>query len=129
MKYIIFLLFLTIGLNSCNDNYDDNMRSNSYMIEKQQIEIQSAFDTLQSLFEVPNSFRIKDIYSEQIDSVEKYISEIPKEVFFYYTVENTDSIFCSKFFVDKNNIETIYHMKTKEETKEFEDIQNKTDFY
>jgi hypothetical protein len=125
MKYIMIFFLLTIGLNSCKYVNEDNRRSNSYLIENQGIEVQQAFDSLQTLFEVPNSFRVMDIYSVQIDSIENYIPEIPKEVFFYYTVGNTETRYCSKFFVDQKNVKTIYHMKTKSEIEEFTLVQDK----
>lgn len=125
----MFFVILITGLSSCKNVNEDSQRSNklrnSYLIENQRIEIQYAFDTLQTLFNSPDSFRVKDIYSEQVDSIENYIPEIPKEVFFYYTVGNTETRYCSKFLVDQKNVETIYHMKTKAEIEEFNIVQDK----
>ena len=126
MKNLTYLVILILSLNSCGSTkYEDNERLNSYLIQDQRIEIQQAFDTLQTLFEIPNSYRVLDIYSEQIDSIERYIPEIPKEVFFYYTVADAETRYCTKFYVDQGKVETIYHMKTKTEIEEIDMIQDK----
>jgi hypothetical protein len=121
----VFIFLGVFVLNSCNYSNDQNQRQNSYLINNQRIEIQNAFDTLQTLFEVQNSFRIMDIYSEQVHSIDEYIPAIADEVFFFYTVGKSEIKYCSKFYVYKENVETIFHMKTKEEIEEFVSTQDK----
>lgn len=133
MKSTLIILigfFICCSLISCGgNNFDDdsNRRHNEGMIRNQKYETELAYNELVKLFGSPNEFKLKEIYSEQIDKIEVYDEAIPRNIFLYYTVSNKNELFCSKFFIENRNVTTIFHNLTKSETEEFEATLKKSD--
>jgi len=124
---ISFIVYSCDGEHTHVETSGPNESNNVTVMHGQNIETQSAFNTLENLFDSPEDFRIKTIYSSEIDRLALADGTVPKEIFFYYKLTNNDTLFCSKFFVQHNVVSTIFHLYNEQESQEYEAVIHKSD--
>lgn len=111
-KHILIIFILILLIYSCRVG-GQNEAHNSNMVNSLGVHTKSAHENLKELFNSPNDYYLKDIYS-QPDSL-----MTSEAIYFFYTIENSEQKYCSKFISRKygTDVTNEYH-KEKDFTSE-----------
>jgi len=129
LKKTLFIFTFYIMISSCGAERANNnsiQSHNQVMISNHEYATELAYNELVKLFGSPYEFKLQEVFSAQIEKQEIYDTNIPRNIYFFYTLQSANDLYCSKFYVENRSAVKVFHKLKKEETDEFEATLNKS---